>query len=223
MANSSLVDVKDLSPNHSGKRTKTICRITPHCVVGQLSALNIARLFENKSKKASCNYAIGSDGKVALVVDEENRSWCSSSADNDQQAITIECASDTVNPYAFNDKCYNKLLDLMTDICKRYNKTKLVWISDKTTALKYKPKDDEMLITVHRWFANKACPGDWLFNKLGDVATIVTSRLQGTNTQNSTTLYKVQCGAFSNRSNAEKLCVELKNKGYSAIVIETKK
>ena len=33
--NSGLVAYKKLSPNHSGLRTHSIDRITPHCVVGQ--------------------------------------------------------------------------------------------------------------------------------------------------------------------------------------------
>lgn len=179
MSNSKLIDCTVKSPNHSGARTHSIDRITPHCVVGQLSAESIGACFPS-GREASCNYGIGTDGRVVLVVDESNRSWCSSSNINDQRAITIECASDKTDPYAMNDSVYNKLIDLCVDICTRYKKTKLVWISDKSKALTYEPADNEMLITVHRWFANKSCPGDWLFNKLGDLASTVTSKLGGT-------------------------------------------
>lgn len=178
MSKSSLVDCTLLSPNNSGKRTHKIDRITPHCVVGQLSAESIGHCFDNKSRKASCNYGIGKDGRVCLVVDENNRSWCTSSSSNDQRAITIECASDTKSPYAFTNACYNKLIDLTVDICKRYDKTKLVWISNKEKALAYKPKDNELQITVHRWFANKSCPGDWLMSRMCDYADKVNSRLK---------------------------------------------
>ena len=155
--NSGLVDYTKLSPNNSGQRTHDIDRITPHCVVGQATVERIGQIFQPISKKASCNYGIGKDGRVALIVEEKNRSWCSSSNANDQRAITIECASDSTSPYAFNDKVYTKLILLCVDICKRYNKTKLLWIPDKATALAYNPKADEMLITVHSWFANKSC------------------------------------------------------------------
>ena len=69
-----------------------------------------------------------------------------------QRAVTIECASDSKSPYAFNAAVYDKLIKLSADICKRYGKKKLLWISDKTKALNYSPKDDEMILTVHRWF-----------------------------------------------------------------------
>lgn len=178
MSKSSLVDVTKLSPNHSGKRTHKIDTLTPHCFVGQVTVERGLDVFVPTSRKASCNYVIDKNGKVGLCVDEDNRSWCTSSRANDQRAITFECASDTTHPYAFTDACYNKLVDLCTDICKRYGKKKLLWINDKNKALAYNPKDDEMIITVHRWFDNKACPGDWLFSRLGKLADTVTARLQ---------------------------------------------
>lgn len=179
MSNSGLVDITIKSPNHSGARTHKIDRITPHCVVGQLSVSAVGNCFVKSSRKASCNYGIGTEGKVVLCVDEANRSWCSSSNANDQRAVTIECASDKTSPYAFNDTVYNKLIDLCTDICVRNGKTKLIWISDKKKALAYNPANDEMQITVHRWFAVKSCPGDWLMNKMDDLVLKVNSRLSG--------------------------------------------
>lgn len=185
--NSSLVDCTVKSPNHSGTRTHSIDRITPHCVVGQLTAESIGGCFTSTSRQASCNYGIGKDGRVCLVVDEANRSWCSSSNANDQRAITIECASDTTSPYAMNDAVYNKLVTLCVDICKRNGKTKLIWLGDKSKTLNYSPASNEMVLTVHRWFANKSCPGDWLYNKLDTLASAVTSKLGGSTTSNSST------------------------------------
>ena len=98
-----------------------------------------------------------------MYVEEKNRSWCSSSASNDQRAVTIECASDSKAPYAFKDVVYNKLIELCTDICKRNGKTRLLWLGDKDKTLGYTPAPDEMVLTVHRWFANKSCPGDWMY------------------------------------------------------------
>lgn len=176
-SNSSLISYTRLSPNNSGTRTHSIDRITPHCVVGQLSVETLGNIFAPKSRKASCQYGIGSDGRVALICEEKNRSWCSSSSANDNRAVTIECASDTTHPYAFNHMVYDKLIDLCVDICKRNGKTRLIWISDKNKALAYQPTGSEMLLTVHRWFANKACPGDWMMARMGDLATQVTNRL----------------------------------------------
>ena len=218
MSNSPLVDCTVLSPNHSGKRTKPLKRITPHCVVGQLKAEAIGGCFTSPSRQASCNYGIGTEGRVCLIVPEDCRSWCSSSNDNDQQAATIECASDKTHPYAFNSTVYNKLVDLCVDICKRNGAKKLLWISDKNKALSYVPKDDEMLITVHRWFANKSCPGDWLYNRLGELASTVTAKLGGTKTPDtpqSNTLYRVQVGAYSVKGNADAQLKQVKNAGFT--------
>ena len=73
-----------------------------------------------------------------------------------------------------NNAVYQKLIALCVDICKRNGKTKLIWLGDKNKTLAYEPKAGEMMLTVHRWFANKACPGDWLYNRLGDLAAAVT-------------------------------------------------
>lgn len=190
--NSSLVDLTVKSPNHSGERTHKIDRITPHCVVGQVTAERLGEIFENPSRKASCNYGIAKDGKVVLIVDESNRSWCSSSNSNDQRAITIEVASEKEAPYAFNDVAYESLIELCVDICKRNGKKKLLWLETKEKSLSYEPKNDEMIITVHRWFANKACPGDWLFSRLDSFANEVTKRLnKSSSTSTSSTTPKV--------------------------------
>ena len=175
--NSPLVSYTKLSPNHSGQRTHSIDRITPHCVVGQCSVETLGNVFLPTSRQASSNYGIGEDGRVGMYVEEKNRSWCSSSAANDQRAVTIECASDSKAPYAFKDVVYNKLIELCTDICKRNGKTRLLWLGDKSKTLNYSPKQDEMVLTVHRWFANKSCPGNWMYARMGDLAEKVTAVL----------------------------------------------
>ena len=177
--NSSLVSYTKLSPNHSGQRIHSIDRITPHCVAGQCSVETLGNIFLPTSKQASCNYGIGVDGRVGMYVEEKNRSWCSSSAANDQRAVTIECASDTTEPYAFKDIVYRTLIKLCVDICKRNGKTKLLWLGDKDKTLNYAPKSNEMVLTVHRWFANKSCPGNWMYARMGDLASKVTTALGG--------------------------------------------
>lgn len=176
MSNSKLVDCTVLSPNHSGKRTHTLDTLTPHCVVGQLSAESIGGCFP-KGREASCNYGIGFDGRVVLVVDEGNRSWCTSSNANDQRAVTIECASDTTAPYAMKTAVYEKLIKLCADICKRNGKTKVLWLGSKEKTLAYTPKSNEMVLTAHRWFANKSCPGDWLYSRYGELANRINALL----------------------------------------------
>ena len=148
-------------------------------MVGQCSVETLGNIFLPTSKQASCNYGIGADGRVGMYVEERNRSWCSSSNANDQRAVTIECASDTTEPYAFKDIVYRTLIKLCVDICKRNGKTKLLWLGDKTKTLNYNPKPDEMVLTVHRWFANKSCPGNWMYARMGDLAEKVTAQLGG--------------------------------------------
>lgn len=157
MSFSKLATVFIPSPNRNKQRTEKVIYFTPHCMVGQLSAKRCGELFAKSSYQASSNYGIGTAGEIAGYVDEEDRSWCSSSAWNDNRAITVECASDTKHPYAMNQKVWDSLVALGVDICQRYGKKKMLWFNDKKTTLEYKPKDNEMVITVHRWFAPKAC------------------------------------------------------------------
>lgn len=173
MSDSPLVSYTKISPNRTSPRTHRIDTITIHCVVGQLSAEGIAGCFTNPSVQASCNYGIGTDGRIALCVEEKDRSWCSSNAANDHRAITIECASDTTHPYAINDKVYKSLVNLCVDICQRNGIKELKWKADKSLI----GQVDKQNMTVHRWFANKACPGDYIYNRLGQIASEVNTRL----------------------------------------------
>ena len=224
---STLVSCVVPSPNNSGPRAYQVTRITPHCMVGQLSAKKCGDLFARSSYQASSNYGIGTDGEIGLYVDETKRSWCSSNADNDNKAITIECASDTRSPYAMNSKVYGSLVRLCVDICRRYGKNKLIWFGDKNKTLAYKPKENEMVLTVHRWFAQKSCPGDWLYSRMGKLADQVTKELEGADPasddkkeEKTGQLYRVQCGAFSKMENAEKRVRNLKAAGFDAVIME---
>lgn len=239
--NSSLVAYTKISPNRGNtidnkriyERTKSIDIITPHCVVGQCSIERLGEIFAPTSRQASSNYGIGVDGRVGMYVEEKDRSWCSSSGSNDNRAVTIECASDTTAPYAMNDKVYATLIELCVDICKRNGKSKLIWLGDKDKTLAYSPKSDEMLITVHRWFANKSCPGDWLYQRLSDLASKVTEKLSKSTTNNGNShinenmttqaLYKVQCGAFTVKANATALQTKLKAKGFDTYMVQVGK
>lgn len=173
--NSSLVNYKKLSPNNSGARNHAIDTVSIHCVVGQCSVETLGNIFADSSKEASSNYGIGYDGKIGLYVEEKNRSWCTSSSENDNRAITIEVASDTYSPYAVNDKAYNSLINLLVDICKRNNIKKLVWSTNKSDRINHK---NGCNMTVHRDYANKSCPGDYLYNRHGDIANKVNAKLE---------------------------------------------
>jgi N-acetyl-anhydromuramyl-L-alanine amidase AmpD len=166
--NSPLVVYTKLSPNCTRPRKAAIDRITIHCMAGNLSVETCGAVFASESRQASSNYGIGSDGRVGMYVEEKDRSWCTSSAANDNRAVTIEVASDATHPYAVSDKALATLIDLCADICKRNNIKQLVWRPDKNN-----PGN----MTVHRWFAAKACPGDYLLTRHGYIAAEVNKRL----------------------------------------------
>lgn len=173
--NSPLATVTVLSPNHSGLRNHEIDTVTIHCVVGQLSATKIGEIFLPEARQASSNYGIGPDGEIGLYVEEKNRSWCSSSPSNDHRAITIEVASDTEEPYAVTPQAYAALIDLLVDICRRNGIKELKWKADKELI----GQPDKQNMTVHRWFANKSCPGTYLYERHGQIAAEVNARLKG--------------------------------------------
>lgn len=203
--------------NHSGIRSHSIDRITPHCFVGQVTAERGLDVFYNSTGTTdprSPNYVIGFDGKIGGAVPEEYRSWCSSSRANDQRAITIEVASGTRDPYEFTEYAFESLVILTVDICKRYGKDKLIWIPDKNTALAYEPKSNEMLVTVHRWFAPKSCPGNWLMNRMDSYVEIVNLSL-GNKPTGGTCMVEVRvCKVGDNNDSVKSLQSILKAKGY---------
>ena len=196
MSNSPLVEYTRISPNRSSPRKNAIDRISIHCVVGQCSIQSLGSIFAPSSRQASSNYGIGYDGRVGMYVEEKDRSWCTSSAANDNRAVTIEVASDTTDPYAVTEAAYAGLLNLVTDICKRNGKNKVVWLGDKAKTLAYTPKSNEMVLTVHRWFANKACPGNYLYNLHPQIVAEVNRRLAGGSVDTGTAVsYQVKVTA----------------------------
>lgn len=189
MSNSSLVTYTKISPNKTSPRNHKIDTISIHCAVGQLTAkqiLNMSHFVTYDSKKgSSCNYAIGHDGSVGMGVEERDRSWCTSSRSNDHRAITIEVASDTKHPYTVTDEAYKALISLLVDICKRNGIKELKWEGDKSLI----GQIDKQNMTVHRWFANKECPGEYLYSRHGQIAKEVNSYLKS---KKDTKSYRVE-------------------------------
>ena len=224
MSNSPLVSYTNLSPNRTSPRNHKIDTITIHCVVGQLTAKQIVDLVRfqtyNAKNGSSCNYAVGTDGSIGLCVEESNRSWCTSSRTNDHRAITIEVASDKTHPYAVNDKAMSALIELVADICKRNGIKELKWKADKSLI----GQVDKQNMTAHRWFANTACPGDYLYSRFGDIAEAVNKKLNKTSIKPvvSGEIYRVrtswnapesQIGAYNSLENARIACDKAGN-GY---------
>lgn len=225
--NSPLVTYKRLSPNRTSPRNHAIDTITIHCYVAQVTAKQGCDYFASDAAKraqVSSNYVVGKDGSIGLSVEEKNRSWCSSNAKNDHRAITIEVASDTKTPFAVTDAAYNALIELVADICKRNGIKKLVWSNNKDDRINHR---NGCNMTVHQDFANKSCPGPYLYARQGAIAAAVNKKLgiksSGDNTTPSapvtpsnsgSVLYRVrkswedansQIGAFSKLENAKPL------------------
>ncbi len=219
--NSPLVNYTKISPNRNSPRNHVIDTITIHCVVGQASVETLGDIFAAASRQASSNYGIGTDGKIGMYVEEKDRSWCSSSPANDHRAVTIEVASDTTPPYKINDKAYNALISLCTDICQRNGIKELKWKGDKSLI----GQTDKQNMTVHRWFAATDCPGEYLYNLHGKIAEEVNRRLNKTDlpnepAANSPVLYRVQVGAYSVRENAERQLQRVKDAGFDTYMIQ---
>lgn len=174
MSNSSLVNYTKISPNKTSPRNHAIDTITIHCVVGQLSVERLGDVFAPRTRKASSNYGIGPDGRIGMYVEEKDRSWCSSSGVNDNRAITIEVASDTKHPYAITDAALKSLIKLCADICKRNGIKKLVWSNNKNDRVNHL---NGVNMTCHRDFANKACPGQYIYEREGYIADEVNKIL----------------------------------------------
>lgn len=222
MSNSPLVNYTKISPNKSSPRNHKIDTVTIHCVVGQCSVETLGNVFAPTSRQASSNYGVGVDGRIGMYVEEKDRSWCSSNAANDNRAITIEVASDTKEPYAVNAKAYAALIDLLVDICKRNGIKALVWSTNKADRMNHK---NGCNMTVHRDYANKSCPGTYLYERHAQIASEVNKRLGSTNIKPapekpSGGLYRVQTGAFKSKTNADAMLAKVKAKGFDTYMVK---
>lgn len=220
MSNSKLVNYTKLSPNCNKPRNHKIDTITIHHMAGNLTVQQCGEVFYPSSRQASSNYSVDSNGNVGMYVEECNRSWCSSSAENDNRAITIEVANDQIGGnWHVSYKALAKVIELCVDICKRNSIKKLNFTGNKTGNL-----------TMHKWFAATSCPGPYLESKFCYIANEVNKRLANSSAQASTTkkLYRVrkswsdaksQLGAYTNLTNAKKAC----KAGYSVFDASGKK
>jgi hypothetical protein len=212
MSNSALVNYTKISPNSSNPRKDTIKKITIHHMAGNLTVETCGNVFAPTSRQASSNYGIGTDGRVGMYVEEKNRAWTSSSASNDNQAVTIEVANDQIGgDWHVSDKALTKLIDLCVDICQRNGIEKLNYTGDANGNL-----------TRHNMFASTSCPGPYLQGKFPYIAEEVNKRLNAGKApapaRPGGTLYYVQTGAYSNKSNADTQMAKVKAAGFEAIM-----
>lgn len=213
MSNSKLVSYTKISPNKTSPRMNKIKKITIHHMAGILSVETCGNLFALPSRQASSNYAIGSDGRIAMYVEESDRAWTSSNANNDHQAVTIEVSNDEIGGnWHVSDKAMESLIELCVDICKRNDIKELNYTGDASGNL-----------TMHKWFSKTTCPGPYLESKFPYIAEEVNRRLGKAPEVEEEVLYCVQVGAFSDRRNAEKLETRLKAAGFATYITEKTK
>lgn len=171
--NSSLVNYIDLSPGNYGLRDHKIDTITIHHMAGNLSVETCGQLFHKK--KGNSNYGIGSDGRIALYVEEKNGAWTSSNKTNDMRAITIEVANNSGAPnWTISAQALNSLLLLCADICRRNDIKALVWSPNKSDRINHK---NGCNMTMHKDFAATACPGPFIESIEGLIAVAVNQLL----------------------------------------------
>lgn len=168
MSNSQLVSYLRISPNSSNPRNKPILKITPHHMAGNLTLEQFGSIVANPARQMSANYAIESSGRIGLFCEEKNRSWCSGSSANDNQAITIEVANDGGAPdWHISDAAFASLINLCVDICRRNNIPALNFTGNANGNL-----------TQHNYFQATACPGPYLKSKFPYIEEEVNRQLQ---------------------------------------------
>lgn len=167
MSNSKLVSYTLISPNKNSPRNDKIRKITIHHAAGNASVETLGKIFADPARKASANYGIGTDGRIALYVDEADRAWTSGSRENDHQAITIEVANDGAGPaWHVSDAALESLINLCVDICQRNGIEKLNFTGDKNGNL-----------TMHKFFEPTVCPGPYLERLFPTIAKKVNTLL----------------------------------------------
>ena len=207
MSYSKLVKYVKLSPNCSKPRNHKVDSIVIHHMAGNATVEVCGNIFADPARQASSNYGIGTDGRIACYVEEENRAWTTGSREIDNRAITIEVANCSTDPdWKVSDKALEALIELCADICKRYG-FKLNYTGDKSGNLH-----------MHKWYQATACPGPYLASKFSYIAEEVNKRIAPA----SNTIYRIQVGAFKNRSYAEAYMAKLKADGYDAFIVESK-
>lgn len=203
MSYSNLVEHVHISPNSSNPRNNVINAIVIHHMAGNALIESCGNIFADPARQASSNYGIGTDGRIACYVEEENRAWTTGSREIDNRAITIEVANCSGDPdWKVSDKAMESLINLCADICKR-NGFKLTYTGDKSGSLH-----------MHKWYQATGCPGPYLESKFPYIAEEVNKRL----TPTANTFYRVQVGYFKNKSYAEAYVEKLKADGYDAYI-----
>lgn len=217
MSNSPLVVHKKISAFKSTPRSKTITKITPHHVAGNLTIESIGQVFQTPGRNASSNYGIGSDGRVGMYVEEKDRSWCSSSAANDNAALTIEVANNSGSPnWTVSPSAWEALVKLCVDMCQRNPGIKQ---KDGRPGI-YCDDTPNASLTFHRYFSATGCAQPYIWNRRQQLCEEVNKRLGAPINKPSEVLYRVQTGAFGNKANADAMLAKVKAAGFDTYMVK---
>ncbi len=202
-AKSGLTKVVKLTDNCTKPRNAKISRITPHCIAGKMTAEAALTFFKN-STNSSANYVIGHGGKIGLSVRETDRAWTTSSGKNDNKAITVEISNSAGAPnWPMSEEAVDAFVALTVDICEYYGFKKVVYyekpmtiaIGEEATEKWITSLDvpkDALLVTLHRWYKNKACPGKWFVKRLPEVVSRINKEIKSTKKEEKPATEKAQ-------------------------------
>ena len=168
-------------------------RIVVHNTANDASARNEIAYMISNNQEVSFHYAVD-DKEIVQGIPENRNAWHSGDGEHgkgNREGVAIEICYSKSGGDRFI-KAEKNAVDLIVSLLKKYN-----WGVDK--------------VTKHQDYSGKYCPHRTLDNGWDRFIKMIESKL-------NSKLYRVQVGAFANRSNAEKLCNELKSKGYSAFI-----
>jgi len=171
------------SPNYNvradaakyGVKNNTIDTITIHHMAGNLTVETCGNIFANPKRGGSSNYGIGTDGRIAGYVGEENRAWTSSSKYNDFRAITIEVANNSLSPnWTVSEAALTSLYNLLVDVCRRNGIQRLIYSPNKNDRVNHV---NGCNVTIHSDFASTSCCGPYLKSIMANICTVVNNLL----------------------------------------------
>ena len=171
----------------------TPTRIVVHNTANDASARNEIAYMISNNHEVSFHYAVD-DKEVVQGIPENRNAWHSGDGENgkgNREGVAIEICYSKSGGNRFTQAEKNAV-DLIVDILKRYG-----WGVDR--------------VTKHQDYNGKYCPHRTLDAGWDRFIKMIEAKM-------NSKLYRVQVGAFENRSNAEKLLNELKSKGYSAFI-----
>ena len=171
----------------------TASRIVVHNTANDASARTEVSYMISNDQEVSFHYAVD-DKEVVQGIPENRNAWhCGDGATGkgNREGIAIEICYSKSGGSRFT-KAEQNAAQLIADILKRYG-----W--------------GVGAVTKHQDYNGKYCPHRTLDQGWDRFIKMIEAKM-------SNKLYKVQVGAFANRANADRLCNELKSKGYNAFI-----